>query len=229
MTQSVMPRFIPGPRLVDGTDLNKISQAINDITGNGTSNALAGTSVALKGATSGTTTLQSSAVAGTTTQTLPAVTGVVASTTGSNLFVVDLKRTTASVTKNASAAYSNVTGLSFTVVAGTYSFDIYLPSTVANGTGGIKYAFNYTTAVLSSIQATGIGHTASAVAVQQTQTTTTQTDIFTQAAVVLHTRITGTMVVTTGGTVDVQVAQNTSNGSDTIALIGGWGEFVRIA
>lgn len=180
------------------------------------------------GSTSGQTTLQSTAVAA-GTLTLPPVTGTVASTTGANLFLPDLKKTSASVTVNGSAAYVNVTGLSFTVVPGTYQFDCYLPSTVANGTGGIKYAFNYTTTVLSSIQATGVGSTSAAAAVQQTQTTTTQTDIFTQAAVVINTVIKGTMVVTTGGTVDIQVSQNTSNGSNTIALIGGYAVFTRIA
>lgn len=138
-------------------------------------------------------------------------------------------RTSAAVTKNASAAYSNVTGLSVTVVPGTYAFVCRLPSTVANGTGGIKYGFNYTTTVLTSIESTGRGFTASAVAVQHTTTTTTQTDLFTQAAVVIYTEITGSMVVATGGTIDLQMAQNTSNGSDTVALIGGTMEFTRIA
>lgn len=141
----------------------------------------------------------------------------------------DIKRTTASVTKNASAAYANVTGLSTTVVPGTYQFKCRLPSTVASGTGGIKYAFNYTTAVVSVMEATGKGFTASAVAVQHTTTATTQADLFSQAAVVIWVDIDGTMVVTTGGTVDLQVAQNTSNASDTIALLGGTMQFTRIA
>lgn len=195
--------------------------------GLGVTNA-ASTLLPVAGASSGQTNIQATAVAA-GTLTLPAVTGTVASTTGTNLFVVDTKRTSASVTVNGSAAYVNVTGLSYTVVPGTYIFDIYLPSTVASGTAGIKYAFNYTTAVLSVLQATGSGSTSAATAVQQTQTTTTQTDIFTQAAVVLLTRIFGTMVVTTGGTVDVQVSQNTSNASNTVALIGGYATFIRIA
>lgn len=206
--------------------------ATNTITMVGISTAQAGStqnSVALAGSTSGTTTVVASAVAGTTTQTLPAVTGTVASTSGSNLAIIDIKRTSASVTKNASAAYSNVTGLSQTVVAGTYQFVCYLPSTVASGTGGIKYAFNYTTTVLSALEATGRGSTSAAQATQHTTSTTTQADLFSQAAVVLFTEITGTMVVTTGGTIDLQVAQNTSDASNTIALIGGSMEFTRIA
>lgn len=140
-----------------------------------------------------------------------------------------IRRTTGAVTKNASATYENVTGLSATVIPGTYRFRAVLPSTVASGTGGIKYAFNYTGTVLSAIHSTAKGYTASAVAVQATTTTTTQTDLFTQAAVVILTEIEGTFVVTTGGTVDVQVAQNTSNASNTVALVGGSFEVVRIA
>lgn len=138
-------------------------------------------------------------------------------------------KTSAAVTANATTTYANVTGLSFTVVPGTYKFSLMLPSTVASGTGGIKYAFNYTGTVLSSIEATAQGFTASAVAVQHTTTTTTQTDLFTQAAVVIFTEIEGTMVVTTGGTVDVQMAQNTSNASNTVALVGGTLQMTRIS
>lgn len=195
--------------------------------GIGVTNTVA-TAMAFAGSTSGQTIIQPTAIAA-GTLTLPAVTGTVASTTGSNLYVADVKRCTASVTANATITYANVTGLSFTVVPGTYTFDLYLPSTVASGTGGIKYAFNYTTTVLSAIQASGAGMTSAAVACQQTTTTTTQTDIFTQAAVVLLTLIKGSMIVTTGGTIDVQMAQNTSNASNTVALINGWGRFTRIA
>jgi hypothetical protein len=138
-------------------------------------------------------------------------------------------RTTSALTQNGSATYANVTGLTYTVVPGTYKFTLMLPSTVASGTGGIKYCFNYTTTVLSALESTSQGYTASAVAVQHTTTTTTQTDLFTQAAVVIFVQIEGTFVVTTGGTIDVQMAQNTSNGSDTIALLGGSAQFTRIA
>jgi len=181
----------------------------------------------------GTETLQ---VLPTQTNGQPAATTIVTTTqdianlsNDSDAINTTIKRTSASVTKNASAAYANVTGLSFTVVPGTYQFECELPSTVASGTGGIKYAFNYTGTVVSVLEATGIGNTASAVAVQHTTTVDTQTDLFTQAAVVIYTRIVGTMVVTTGGTVDVQMAQNTSNGSNTVALIGGSARFTRIA
>lgn len=182
---------------------------------------------------SGMTTAKTAVIAATNaldaTYTLPPSTGVLAATTGTNLYIADIKKCTSAVTKNANVTYANVTGLSQTVVAGTYRFSCVLPSTVASGTGGIKYAFNYTTTVLTSIESTAHGYTSAAVAVQHTTTTTTQTDLFTQAAVVILVRIEGTMVVSTGGTIDLQMAQNTSNASDTVALLGGSMEFVRIA
>lgn len=140
-----------------------------------------------------------------------------------------IKRTTSAVTKNASASYSNVTGLSVTVVPGTYKFHAILPSTVASGTAGIKYALAYTGTVLSALNSTARGYTASAVAVQNVTSTTSQADLFTQAAVVISVEIDGTFVVTTGGTINLQVAQNTSNASDTIATVGGLFEVTRIA
>lgn len=183
----------------------------------------------LGSSTGGQTFTSNNAGASNFTTTVPAVTGVLATTTGSNLFYPDVKKCSAPVTANATITYANVTGLTQTVVIGTYRFRCVLPSTVASGTGGIKYAFNYTTTVLTSIEATGMGYTSAAVAVQHTTTTTTQTDLFTQAAVVIMTVIEGTMVVSTGGTIDLQVAQNTSNASNTVALLGGTMEFVRIA
>lgn len=155
--------------------------------------------------------------------------GTITGTTMTGSINSNIARTSAAVTKNTSAVYANVTGLTGTVVAGTYSFRCVLPSTVASGTGGIKYCFNYTTAVLSSLQSSAAGYTASAVAVQNVTSTTAQADLFTQAAVVIRTIIEGTFVVTTGGTIDVQMAQNTSNGSDTVALVGGSLQLTRIA
>lgn len=140
-------------------------------------------------------------------------------------------RCSADVTKNANTTYADVTGLSFTnIVAGTYRFVAALPSTVASGTGGIKYSFNYSAGmVVGTLGSSAFGYTASAVAVQNSATATAQADLFTQAALVIDVLITGTMIVTTGGTITVQMAQNTSDASNTVAKAGGWFQMNRIA
>lgn len=182
----------------------------------------------LNGSSSGTTTLRATAIAGTTTQTFPAVTGTVASTSGSNLFIADIKKCTAQ-TDSITTVLANVTGLTAqTLVAGaTYRFRCVLPGT-ADGTSGIKYAFKYTTATLTSIEATGIGQTASAIATQHTTTTTDATLLFDQAAVVILVVLEGTMVVNAGGTVALQIGTHT--GTTTCSCyLGATMEFVRIA
>lgn len=185
-------------------------------------------SLILAGSTSGTTTLVATAAAGSTTQTLPAVTGVVASTSGTNLFVADVYRCTTAQTANANVTPATITGLSGAVAVGTYRFRAYLPSTVASGTGGIAYNFLLTTAVLGVMECTGHGYTASAVAVQHTTTATSGTALFTQAAVVISTLLEGTFTVTTAGTFALQMCQNTSNASNSVALVGGYMELTRI-
>ena len=89
-----------------------------------TTGVIAGTQgVTFSGSTSGTVAVAPPAIAGTSALTLPnPTTGVLASTSGSNLYVADIKRCSASVTANGTVTYANVTGLSFTVVPGTYSF-----------------------------------------------------------------------------------------------------------
>lgn len=178
----------------------------------------------LNGASSGTTTITPAAVAS-GALTAPSITGTLAATTGANLYISDLKRSSATVTSS-STTFANVTGLSFTVVPGTYRVRACL-SGVADGTGGIKYAFNYTTAVVSNLEVTGKGNTASATAVQHSTTTTTQANLFDQAAAVLFVELEGTIVVTTGGTVDIQAAQHAANASSTTVL-GSYAEFTRI-
>lgn len=187
------------------------------------------TALELAGSTSGQAQIVATPIAGNTVTTLPPTTGTLASTSGTNLFVSDVYRTTAPVTANATVTPQTVTGLSGAVAVGTYRFRAYLPSTVASGTGGIAYNFLLTTAVLSAMECSGQGYTSAAVAVQHTTTATTGTVVFTQAAVVIETILEGTFVVSTAGTFAIQMAQNTSNASNTVALLGGYLELTRIA
>lgn len=187
------------------------------------------TQVTLLGSSSGQTAIQASAAAGNTTQTLSPVTGTTASTSGANLFVTDVYRSSASVTANATVTPQTITGLAAPIAVGTYRFRSVLPSTVASGTGGIAYNFLLTTAVLSSIQYGATMTTASAVQYTQGTTATSGTVIATEAAVVLQTIIEGTFVVSTAGTFTLQMAQNTSNASNSVTLIGSSLEVCRIA
>lgn len=186
--------------------------------------------IKLLGSSTGATTFTSGNAGATNfTLTVPAVTGTIASTTGANLFVNDVYRSSASVTANGTVTPQTITGLAGAVAIGTYRFRAVLPSTVASGTGGIAYNFLLTTAVLSSIQYGATMKTASALQYTQGTTTTSGTVIATQAAVVLETIVEGTFVVSTAGTFTLQMAQNTSNGSNSITLIGSTMELTRIA
>jgi hypothetical protein len=185
----------------------------------------------LLGSSTGATTL-TSANAGATnyTLTVPAVTGVASATPNTAQWQPDMYLCTAPLTQNGTATYADITGLVATVVAGTYRVRAILPSTVASGTGGIKYAFHYAnSAALSALEITGRGFTASAVAVQHSTSTTDVADLFSQAAVVIFTELEGVIVVSTGGTIHLQMAQNTSNGSNTVTLANAYFELTRIA
>lgn len=137
-------------------------------------------------------------------------------------------RASATVTANANTTLANITGLVQTVVPGTYSFRADLAGT-SGASGGWKLAFKYTGTVVSVLQATGIAFTASAAAVANTTTTTDQTSLIAVTAANVAGMIYGTMVVTTGGTVQLQFAQNASNGTDSTLVLGSSMTFTRIA
>lgn len=152
----------------------------------------------------------------------------IATATASQIAAVGFTRSTAQLDKTASTVLANVTGLSQAVLAGTYFFEINLTGT-AGASGGWKVAFNYTGATLSALNATGFAFTASAVAVAATTTTTTQASIIASTAANIGGRITGTMVVTAAGTVQLQFAQNVSDGTACSIYVGSTMWFVKIA
>lgn len=136
---------------------------------------------------------------------------------------------TASFQTNTVAA--TLTGFSWTVVPGTYLFEVNLPSTMT-ANGGLTVNFALTTAVLTSIQYQSYAATASdnttAVSTQGT-TATTGTKIFdSKAAAYTLVNIKGTMVVGTGGTFAWQACQNTSNSDTTSVLLGSYGALTRV-
>lgn len=186
------------------------------------------TSLVLQGSTSGNTTVVASAVAGTTTQTFPAVTGTVASTTGTNLYVADITSLTTQLDVTSSTTLVAATGMVQTVVPGTYAFRVFLSGT-AGASGGWKAAFKLTTAVITSWDVTSSSATASALAVAHTTTTTDQTSLIAATTAYITGVIEGTAVIGTGGTMQLQFAQNASNGTASSLYVGSYMQFTRIA
>lgn len=123
---------------------------------------------------------------------------------------------------------ANIVGMVLTVVVGTYKYRVTLPGTAGAG-GGIKAAFKLTTTVLTSIEATGQAFTASAVAVQHTTTATDQASQIASTAAAIFTVLEGSMVVGTAGTIQIQAAQNVSDGATTSVYVGAMFELTRTA
>lgn len=152
----------------------------------------------------------------------------------------DLSGTNSSETKvlAASAAFTSnatlasLTGFSWTLVAGgTYQFEVNLPATMTTN-GGLSVALKYTTATLTSIQAQTYAATASdnTTGVSTQSTTTTDATKFFDSKTAAYTLVTlkGTLVVNAGGTVAVQVAQNTSHIDTTTVLLGAYAKFTKV-
>lgn len=200
--------------------------------------------VGFTNATSGTITLSPPTGAlGTVTVSLPAATDTLVgkattdtltNKTITGAIVSDYKVLAAPITYTSNVTPAVITGFSYTVVAGTYIFDMNLP-TVMTTVGGLTLEFVLTTAVLTSIQYQSYAATASdnTTAVSTTGTTTTSaTKVFdSKTAAYTYVRIFGSMVVGTGGTFAWHGCQNTSaSGGDVTTLpIGAVSQLTRVA
>lgn len=133
------------------------------------------------------------------------------------------------VTGTTGATLTNIAGLVVTVVPGTYQFRINLPM-VTTANAGVKAGFKFTTAVLTSIEYIARLYTASGVAVTHGTTNTDQALMAAlTAAITINVQIEGTMVVGTGGTLQLQAAQNAAH-VDTLSIYAGASmAFTRIA
>lgn len=123
--------------------------------------------------------------------------------------------------KTSSTALANVTGLSFTVVAGkTYIFESTL-FTTSNVAGGVQFAIAGT-ATATSIRYEGDVEDALTNAAQS-RATALGTAVGAVTAVTNATcKISGSIVVNAGGTLTVQFAQNASNGTASSVLTGSY-------
>jgi len=127
-----------------------------------------------------------------------------------------------------------ITGFAHTVVAGTYTFDLNLFTTMTTN-AGLTIAFKLTTAVLTSIQYATYAATATdnatAVSTQGTTTTDLTEPFNSKTAAYTFVRVFGSMVVGTGGTFSWYGCQETSGtGADaTVLKIGSYSSVVRRA
>lgn len=171
----------------------------------------------------------------TPTITTPAITGgTITGATLASSIQSNAKVLAATATYSATVTPATLTGFSWTVVAGTYIFELNLPATMTTN-GGLTVNFLLTTAVLTSIQYQSYAATASdnttAVSTQGT-TTTSGTKVFdSKTAAYTYVRIVGSMVVGTGGTFAWQGTQNTSAGAGdaTLVLLGAFANLTRVA
>lgn len=123
---------------------------------------------------------------------------------------------------------TNLAGLVVTVVPGTYAFTCNL-GTVATTNSGLKVGFKLTTTVLTSIEYQATGGSATGNVASRGTTATDQMSLYAATAATLVNRITGTMVVGTGGTIQLQGAQNASHADTTSVFLGSSMTFTRIA
>ena len=160
-------------------------------------------------------------LAGTETLTNKTITAAVVTDTAVSTAQFD------AVTGTTGTTLTNVTGLSRTVVAGTYRFYINLPGT-ATSNSGIKAGFKFTTTALTSLEATARAFTASGVVVQHVTSTADQASLIASTTATISTVIEGTMVVATGGTIQLQAAQNAAHADTTSVYVGASMTFTRI-
>lgn len=178
-----------------------------------------------------------------TTVTGPAATGTLATLAGTETLTnktltgavnTSYKVLAATATYTSTVTPATLTGFSWTVVAGTYVFEVNLPAVMTTN-GGLTINFLLTTAVLTSIQYQSYAATAAdnttAVSTQGT-TGTSGTKVFdSKTAAYTLVTVKGSMVVGTGGTFAWQGCQNTSAGGGDISSValGAYALLQRVA
>src|SRR6185436_18028332 len=162
---------------------------------------------------------------GTATLTGKTITGAVDS---------DYKVLAAPITYTSNVVAATITGFSFTLVPGTYVFDINLPIVMTTN-GGLALSFLLTTAVLTSIQYQTYASTAAdngtAVSTQGTTAASTTKVFDSKTAAYTLVSAKGSLVCGTGGTFAWQGCQNTSAGGGdvSIVLLGAYAKLTRVA
>lgn len=124
----------------------------------------------------------------------------------------------------------NVTGLTQQIIPGNYKFRAILPGT-ASASAGVKFAFNYASCSITSLEAAAKVFTAAGVAVSNTTATTSQSSLAASTTAAILTEIEGTLTVGTvsgpNGTISLQFAQNVSNAATSSVYVGASLNFVK--
>ena len=135
-------------------------------------------------------------------------------------------RQSADVTAASNTTLANLTDLSLPLAVGTYKVKVALQA-LSTGNGGTKVAFVYTAP--TSIQLEAKAFTAAAVAVTRFITTTSAASIVAATVANICIELEGTIVVATGGTIQVQGAQNASSVDTTTYYAGSTLELIKIS
>lgn len=137
-----------------------------------------------------------------------------------NNFLPIMARATADTSKTSNTTLGNVTGLAVAVAASTeYALDGYLAYT-GNSTGDIKFAWTIPTGLtghwgISSDDTTTPGDLKTSIA-------TAYTTVITAGGGSLNATVKGYMLTSNAGTLQLQFAQNTSDGTATVVKAGSW-------
>lgn len=136
------------------------------------------------------------------------------------------------VTGTTGATLTNVVGMTtdaFSMVPGTFRFQIHLAGT-ATANCGLKVGLKQNNGLtLTSIESTARGFTASGVVVQHSTTATDAATLFGSTTAVINCAIEGTMVVATAGTLQLQAAQNAAHADTTSVYVGSYMTITRVA
>lgn len=141
----------------------------------------------------------------------------------------DVSQCTTAFSQANSAALANVIGMTTDILQpGDYEVDINLITT-AGASGGVKAALKWGTA--SMITATALtveGRTASAIAVTTFTTSTDAASIIAATTAYINVKVKGRITVAIAGTLQLQVAQNVSDGTATTVGLGSTMSFSAI-
>lgn len=192
----------------------------------------AGTATASKalvlGASKEIATITSATITTLTSTTVNATTLTAGTVTPTAINVWNTVRQSADVICDTGEAAKSLTGLVQTVVAGTYKYEAVLQC-LSTANAGIVITMTLTTAVLTSIENIARAFTASAVACARSTTATTGATLYGATAAITQIVLQGTMVVSTGGTIQLVMDQNANHADESTVYAGSTFSMQRIA